>query len=724
MSSSKSWEATERAGFGQSGNYIERLIRVPLNHEKKTDGCFDLYYFIGKPLGLIGRLKTVLFCAGGPGKIIRPEDENFLQFLIEDNPAPYQIVHFHLRGSGFSQMPPSNDFDRFLRTRYAVNDIEEIRKELLKDEPWDGIVGYSYGTVLAQQYAARYEKKVRKLILIGPLSMHKFKSVTDPLRVEQVFDEYTKEVEEIRKTIVDNILHCNEEFKKLNEADITTIKARLVEVFDKIEENFSSEQFVADEYEKLKGLGKLKDAGLVNDSGQEYSRLFFNKLGDLRHIGWQPTAHGGLNERQVEALRIIALELNPNLEDKLGNAEDGSADEDGSDDGSYRVLYVVRAYDGFRPRFVKDWLATVATARQNIRAAVRAALKKSVGRAGVNRFIEKIGITDDRPKVWDPATDRNKHGVPTLVLKGDADPATAGGQAEHYFEQAITGPRTFIEFKGVGHGFDLPTVDIEKPFLIGSVRIDPGEFRPGETKEVKGSIATVPQVFESDDGDVRKITRSTRRSGLEFEAATILPNKVSVLVDNNTPQAKDTERIELIISHPLYKLKARLSRSKVPAFSESWVDGTFKIFDRKIKLKAPTNLEPELQFIQGSERIDPPDNVSIRIKNKADHAVRGKAKDWIYIPDEGAEFEGPCQGTDLPALNCLIYSFLEMEHSDFKDEKSEFMIQLYKHDYLKTVESRGLNNDWQPGSKTTKSILTRRSKNIIQPLQNHLTKKA
>jgi pimeloyl-ACP methyl ester carboxylesterase len=693
MSSSRNWEATERTGFGQSGNYIERLIRVPLNREKKSDGYFDLYYFIGKPLGLIGRLKTVLFCAGGPGKIIRPEDKNFLEFLIEDNPAPYQIVHFHLRGSGFSQIPPPNDFDRFLRTSYAVNDIEEIRKDVLKDEPWDGIVGYSYGTVLAQQYASRYEKRVRKLILIGPLSMHKFKSVTDRAHADQVFDEYTKTVQEIRQTIVDNIFHGNEEFKKLNEAEITIIKTRLVEVFDKIEDNFSSEQFVADEYEKLKSLGKLKDAGLVNDTGQEYSRLFFKKLGELRHIGWQPTALGGLNERQVASLKVIALELNANLKKKLGTAgrEEDSADEDGRADGSYRALYVIRAYDGFRPRFLKEWLARGAISRPNIPAEVRAALKKSAGRAGVNRFIEKIGIGDDKPKVWDPAIDEYNHGVPTLVLKGDADPATAGGQAEHYFEQAITGPRTFIEFKGVGHGFDLPTVDIEKPFLIGSVRIDPGEFRTGETKEVRGSIATVPQVFESDDGDVRKITRSRGRSGLEFEAATILPNgKVSVLLDNNTPQRKDTEKIELVVRHPLYKLKVRLNRSKVPPFSESWVDGTFKVFDRKIILKAPANLEPELEFIKGSEQIDPPDKVSVQIKNKSGHAVKGKPKDWIYIPDQGAEFEGPCQGIDLPALNCLIYSFLEMEHADFQDEKSEFMLQLHKQDYLRNVASRGL----------------------------------
>jgi pimeloyl-ACP methyl ester carboxylesterase len=230
MSLSKSWEATERAGLGEpiGGEYAERLLRVPFDPDDRKAGEFDLFYFKQEPQGPSRGLKTVLFCVGGPGQIVRPLDFNFLRFLGEQNTA-YRVVHFHLRGSGFSQFPPSNDFDRFLRTRYAVNDIEEIRKDVLGDEPWDGIVGYSYGTVLAQQYASWSDKekkkdrekkeRVRKLILIGPLSMHKFKAVTSSAQATQVFDEYTNAEAEIRQQVLTKILTNEkyEEFKKLND---------------------------------------------------------------------------------------------------------------------------------------------------------------------------------------------------------------------------------------------------------------------------------------------------------------------------------------------------------------------------------------------------------------------------------------------------------------------------------------------------------------------------
>jgi hypothetical protein len=204
---------------------------------------------------------------------------------------------------------------------------------------------------------------------------------------------------------------------------------------------------------------------------------------------------------------------------------------------------------------------------------------------------------------------------------------------------------------------------------------------------VKGSIPTVPRLVGSEDRDEgrRVIARVGVRSGLQFEEVMILPgNKVSVLADNDSSKARDTEGIRLTIRHPLYKANALLSPTKVPPFSNSWVDGEFEIFDRKIILKAPANLEPELEFIKGSERIDPPNSVSVRIRNKADHAVKSEPKNWIYVPDEGEEeeFQGPSQGTSRPALNCLIYSFLEMEHADFKYEKSEFINQLRKHDYV------------------------------------------
>ena len=39
----------------------------------------------------------------------------------------------------------------------------------------------------------------------------------------------------------------------------------------------------------------------------------------------------------------------------------------------------------------------------------------------------------------------------TLILTGDADPVTAGGQALDFYRRGLTGKRALIEFHGVGH---------------------------------------------------------------------------------------------------------------------------------------------------------------------------------------------------------------------------------------------------------------------------------
>ena len=127
----KVWEANERSALRPAPDekIIENLLRVPLNPHDPKDGYFDLYYFVQPPKGGPAR-KTVLFCAGGPGEIIRgpSPNETFAGFLSANE---YNVVFFHLRGSGFSQIPPSNRFDRFLRTSYAVKDIEAIRRAFL-----------------------------------------------------------------------------------------------------------------------------------------------------------------------------------------------------------------------------------------------------------------------------------------------------------------------------------------------------------------------------------------------------------------------------------------------------------------------------------------------------------------------------------------------------------------------------------------------------------------
>jgi len=680
MSSSKSWEATERAGLGEpiGGEYLERLLRVPFDPDDESAGEFDLFYFKHEPQGSRRGLKTVLFCAGGPGQIVRPIDDNYLRFLRDQNTA-YRVVHFHLRGSGFSQFPPSNDFDRFLRTSYAVNDIEEIRKDVLKDEPWDGIVGYSYGAVLAQQYTSTYEKekRVRKLILIGPPSMDKFTSATTPEIAAAVFDKYTSAEREIMKHVLKKIIEPgrHEEFQKLDPEDISQLETKLPLVLKKIEEEFGSEQFVFEQYGSLKG--KLKEV-----LGKNYSLNFFKQLGELRMIGWQNPDVGD-PDRQIEAGRVIAAGLVPELElRKLGEVDSGEALPLNCSDESYRTHYVMQIYDGFRPRFLK---ALAANHKQNIRDSLRKSAGRVAGNLPVHEFIEKIGLAKDKPSVWDPKS--YKHGIPTLILKGEADPVTALGQAEHYCEEALTGPRILLKLEGVGHGFYLPKIDLPKSFLVGSVRIEPGIVKAGETKEVTGFMYCTARLEEDTDdggpqgGAIALRARDSSRVSLDFEEAIILSEtELSVLVYNPTPHRDSTQGITLTLRHPLFEGRVALQSTGIPPVNESWVRGTLKKSKKKtFKVKEPTDLQHGhgLRFIRGSEEFEPPDKLILKIENISPNKVKGEPRDWIYVPtDESKQFVGPCQGEDLDARNALIYAFLEMEFEDFADEKVQILEQI------------------------------------------------
>ena len=172
-----SWDPRE-TGLGNG----QRLISQYLDSKSKQGESFYLYYFTTelppKPEDSNYEHKTILFCSGGPGEnltVLSQHDRDGKEAHFLDIPG-YRIVYFHLRGSGFSQIPASNEYDRYLRTRYAVEDIERIRKEVLGEKGiWAAVVGYSYGTVLAQQYAHYHPENLKKLILVAPMSRHKFK---------------------------------------------------------------------------------------------------------------------------------------------------------------------------------------------------------------------------------------------------------------------------------------------------------------------------------------------------------------------------------------------------------------------------------------------------------------------------------------------------------------------------------------------------------------------
>ena len=594
----------------------------------------------------------------GLGEIVRPVDENVLKFLRDENTA-YRIVHFHLRGSGFSQIPPENEFDKYLRTSLAVHDIERIREDVFKDtdnkdHPWDAIVGYSYVTILAHLYAHTYkEEKVRKLILIGPLSMHKFKNAT-PEQVVAAFGDFKTEDREIRQEVFVRILNKYPKFAFIEDKNM--LGSDLGKVIKQIEEGFGSDQFIFEQYDVVKDK-------IVEVLGKHYSRDFFAQLRELRKLGWQDPGIEGFPERQIEAARVISVGLNAELALTLGNVESGADEGIARSDEAYRSLYVMQIYDGFRARFLK---AILTEDKVDIRDAIRAA----VGRIGVNRFIEKVGESGDKPRVWDPA--EHKHSVPTLILKGESDPVTVGGQAEHYCENALMGPRNLLKLKGVGHGFHLPVINIRAPYLIGSVLMEPTEIAPGQTKEIEGfvycdaRIEDDPDVENDSDDDRIGRVRSTRfPDGLEFEEIVLLSKtRVSVLVRNSSfRKKKSVADIQLIIRHPFFDGTVVLDDKQVPPRNESWVSGRLRIsYQESFTVGLPKDFKDMgLQIVRDSVDFSPPNKLMLKVKNPTSKIVNLVRKEWIYKPKGNAKFFGPSQGEELNSRNALIYAFLEME---------------------------------------------------------------
>jgi hypothetical protein len=72
-------------------------------------------------------------------------------------------------------------------------------------------------------------------------------------------------------------------------------------------------------------------------------------------------------------------------------------------------------------------------------------------------LLKRVGI-DLRTLMclWNPQN--HVHSIPTLILKGGADPITSGGQAEHLFHCGLTGERVLLNFPGVGHFMELPRI--------------------------------------------------------------------------------------------------------------------------------------------------------------------------------------------------------------------------------------------------------------------------
>jgi pimeloyl-ACP methyl ester carboxylesterase len=286
------WPAERPLGLGPN----EHLISVPYDPfaaSVSDRDKFPLYYFT--PQSFDKSKPTILFCAGGPGQVPSNGRGNFLDSLKGD----YNIVYFHPRGSGYSQVPPSNSYDKYLRIQFAVADIEAIRRSLGISR-WYAVIGYSYGSILAHQYTGMYGKggqmntdNVDKLVLIAPMSRQGLAHRADAIDfMEQMTRQERLNLERIYKI----------QFPKMQGFNEPILEA-VQRVQDSIERQFGTLQFVIDEYEQLRD---ARGQDLLKEHSADYSKPFLAALRGLRFVGWFP---GAAAETQRQLGTLIATEL-------------------------------------------------------------------------------------------------------------------------------------------------------------------------------------------------------------------------------------------------------------------------------------------------------------------------------------------------------------------------------------------------------------------------------
>ena len=500
---------------------------------------FDLHYFEGPPAAIKGdTTKYILYIPGGPGDIV---DRSKPMLDIFDLGAKY--IYFDVRGTGYSLIPQPNEYDEFLRAKYVVEDIEALRRKIFNEcaegevpvehgcekktaTPWDAIYAHSWGTIVAQMYAAKYGKKhVTKLILSAPVSRASADTDRRTMLVKNLLDIYkkhsntgcpwddvatdvsaTKDMQDFRKS--DRTV---ETFCFLGEQELSYIEKELRALLNHLERDYGSIAFVGRFYEKLikearfrsnyryppeffRALKWLERYGAGEEPGFRFEQSIRKKKMDAAFfIGYylmmqeKPSpidADGKKKEffckpespflRSVDkwpGVPVPAFLFDPSVpvgtmtfaDRKLKFCEridlaEQDLDEEMPDDVSVRASVVFGVYDG-----LTRWIFRLLEDQDRTKHGCFTGQDLKDVRNGV-LFPEKKSIIDITNKLgilasaeicpWDP--NDHRHGVETLILTGDADPVTAGGQALDFYRRGLTGKRALIEFHGVGHNLVSP----------------------------------------------------------------------------------------------------------------------------------------------------------------------------------------------------------------------------------------------------------------------------
>src|ERR1700686_2673772 len=140
--------------LGQRGNSVHHAALSVANVYPLQDGFVDLngvmIYYVA-----LGRGEPLLIVHGGPGA----SHDYFLPYLLP-LARTNKLIFIDERGSGRSQK--LEDASKYT-VENMVEDVEDVRLALGLGKI--SLMGHSYGGVLAQAYALKYQKNLTHLIL-------------------------------------------------------------------------------------------------------------------------------------------------------------------------------------------------------------------------------------------------------------------------------------------------------------------------------------------------------------------------------------------------------------------------------------------------------------------------------------------------------------------------------------------------------------------------------
>lgn len=475
-------------------------------HEEKCK--FDLFYFRGQSFNLADpKRKNILFIAGGPGQVVsnQRQDNRMLGYLE----AKHNVIYFDLRGGGRSMIEADNKFDLFLRAGYVADDIEKIRKAVLKNRPWDAIYTHSWGSVPGQLYAVRFgPAKVKSLVLSAPvvrdrdtgsartaMTVQNLESIyaiyrsqtgqpcscqdkTLPVKTITMFGNSTDSIKDVR-LVVGPPGTNNFCFMSADEA--RRLAGKLAGVIDAVEERYGAVDFVTDHYDELQknrdstqrlrfpkefyvAIKRLQFTGAPEKGLMPYLSDFTTQINAALVIGHYLTlddhSPAGVTLPQRSCGQEAPFFASSKCASKfcaIIEAEKNSSQQQSGGSESLRAHEVFGLYDG-----VSRSLLRAGMVRLNAEDCFTAKdLAEFVNGSGGGKELvrdeaKRIGTDQTKPAcLWTPK--KHPHSVRTLILKGARDTVIAGCQAEDFYRDGLKGERALLEFHGMGHAMFVPT---------------------------------------------------------------------------------------------------------------------------------------------------------------------------------------------------------------------------------------------------------------------------